>query len=423
MKSDLPYHKGRIPVEIDDRNFVKSLVSKVESYHPGRSPEELVEASLDQPIGSPKLEELARGKKNVVIISSDHTRPVPSKILTPILLRRIRAAQPDAKIKILVATGFHRPSTREELIDKYGQEIVDREEIVMHVSTDDSTMVRVGTLPSGGPCIVNRVAVEADLLLSQGFIEPHLFAGFSGGRKSVLPGISSYHTILANHCSEFISSPNARPGILDGNPIHEDMLYAARAAGLRFIVNVILNGDRAIIASFAGGLEEAHRKGCDFLTSLARADRVDCDVTVVGNGGYPLDQNIYQAVKGLTSAEATNKVGGVIVMVAGLSDGTGGNGFYHNLADAKSPKEFLDRVSGIDRNHTVPDQWESQVLARILDKHRVIIVSDIIRPDIVTSMHMQHTRTLDEGLRRAFEIEGKAARVALIPDGLAVIVR
>jgi len=338
-------------------------------------------------------------------------------------LRRIRAAQPDAKIKILVATGFHRPSTREELIDKYGQEIVDREEIVMHVSTDDSTMVRVGTLPSGGPCIVNRVAVEADLLLSQGFIEPHLFAGFSGGRKSVLPGISSYHTILANHCSEFISSPNARPGILDGNPIHEDMLYAARAAGLRFIVNVILNGDRAIIASFAGGLEEAHRKGCDFLTSLARADRVDCDVTVVGNGGYPLDQNIYQAVKGLTSAEATNKVGGVIVMVAGLSDGTGGNGFYHNLADAKSPKEFLDRVSGIDRNHTVPDQWESQVLARILDKHRVIIVSDIIRPDIVTSMHMQHARTLDEGLRRAFEIEGKAARVALIPDGLAVIVR
>jgi len=125
-------------------------------------------------------------------------------------LRRIRSAQPDANIKILVATGFHRPSTQQELIDKYGQEIVDHEQIVMHVSTDDSAMVKIGTLPSGGECIVNRTAAEADLLLAEGFIEPHLFAGFSGGRKSVLPGISSYKTIMANHCSEFINSQNTR---------------------------------------------------------------------------------------------------------------------------------------------------------------------------------------------------------------------
>src|SRR5271165_1604547 len=127
-----------------------------------------------------------------------------------ILLRRIRSAQPDANIKILVATGFHRPSTQQELINKYGQEIVDHEQIVMHVSTDDSAMVKIGTLPSGGECIVNRTAAEADLLLAEGFIEPHLFAGFSGGRKSVLPGISSYKTIMANHCSEFINSQNTR---------------------------------------------------------------------------------------------------------------------------------------------------------------------------------------------------------------------
>src|SRR5271166_3127440 len=218
MKFVLPYDKKRIPVEIEDRNFAGSLVSKVESYQPGLSQQDLVEASLDHPIGSPRLEELVKGKKNIVIISSDHTRPVPSKIITPILLRRLRAAQPDANIKILVATGFHRPSTHQELIDKYGQEIVDHEQIVMHVSTDDAAMVKIGTLPSGGECIVNRVAVEADLLLAQGFIEPHLFAGFSGGRKSVLPGISSYKTIMANHCSEFINSPSTRPGILQDNP-------------------------------------------------------------------------------------------------------------------------------------------------------------------------------------------------------------
>ncbi|MGA9391099.1 MAG: nickel-dependent lactate racemase [Candidatus Sulfotelmatobacter sp.] len=375
MKMLLPYDKKRIPVEIPDQNFVGSLVSRVESYEPGKSAQDLVDDSLDHPIGSPKLEDLARGKKNIVIISSDHTRPVPSKIITPILLRRIRSAQPDANIKILVATGFHRPSTQQELIDKYGQEIVDHEQIVMHVSTDDSAMKKVGTLPSGSECIVNRVAVEADLVLSQGFIEPHLFAGFSGGRKSVLPGISSYKTIMANHCAEFINSPDARPGVLKTNPIHKDMLYAAHAASLRFIVNVVLNGDREIIACFAGDLEEAHYKGCDFLSSLAGVNKLPCDITVVSNGGYPLDQNIYQAVKGLTSAEATNKEGGVIIMVAGLSDGTGGQGFYNTLAGVKTPKELLDRLSHVGRNETIADQWESQVLARILNRHHVIMVS------------------------------------------------
>jgi len=423
MKFLLPYDKKNIPVEIDDRNFAGSLVSKVEEYKPGLSQSELVEASLDHPIGSPKLEELVKGKKNIVIISSDHTRPVPSKIITPILLRRIRSVQPDGNIKILVATGFHRPSTHEELVDKYGQEIVDKEQIAMHISTDDSAMVKVGTLPSGGECIVNRVAAEADLLISQGFIEPHLFAGYSGGRKSVLPGVSSYKTILADHCSEFISSPYARPGILENNPIHKDMLYAAHAAGLKFIVNVVLNGDREVIASFAGDLEKAHIKGTEFLSSLAQVKKIDSDITVVTNGGYPLDQNIYQAVKGMTSAEATNKEGGVIIMVAGLADGTGGNGFYNNLAQSKSPQDFLDRVAKVDRHHTVPDQWESQVLARILSRHHVIVVSDLVKPELVTNMHMELAKTFDEAMNRAYELQGKDARVTVIPEGLAVVVR
>jgi nickel-dependent lactate racemase len=423
MKFLLPYDRTKVAAEINDQNLVGTLVSKVESYRPGMSQEQLVEASLDQPIGSPRLEELVRGNKNIVIISSDHTRPVPSKIITPILLRRIREANPGANIKILVATGFHRASTHQELIDKYGQEIVDHEQIVMHVSSDDAAMVKIGTLPSGGECIVNRTAAEADLLLAQGFIEPHLFAGFSGGRKSVLPGIASYKTIMANHCSEFINSPNTRPGILQDNPIHQDMLYAAKTARLRFIVNVILNGERNIIASYSGGLEKAHAKGCEFLTSLASVPKVHSDVTVVTNGGYPLDQNIYQAVKGLTSAEATNKESGVIVMLAGLSDGTGGKGFYNNLAQVKSPQEFLDHVSHVGRNQTVADQWESHVLARILSRHHVIMVSDLIKPEIVTAMHMEHAKSFDEALRRAYELQGRNARVAVIPDGLAVIVR
>jgi lactate racemase len=423
MRFLLPYDRKKVSVEIDDRNLVGTLVSKVESYHPDKSQEELVEASLDQPIGTPTLEDLVRGKKNIVIISSDHTRPVPSKIITPILLRRIRGAQPDANIKILVATGFHRPSTHEELVDKYGQDIVEHEQIVMHVSTDDAAMERVGTLPSGGECIVNQVAAEADLVVSQGFIEPHLFAGFSGGRKSVLPGISSYITIMANHCAEFINSPYTRPGILKNNPIHKDMLYAAKAAGLRFIVNVVLNAARDIIACFAGDLEEAHYKGCDFLASLAAVSEIPCDITVVGNGGYPFDQNIYQAVKGMVTAEATNKEGGVIIMLAGLSDGAGGKGFYNNLAQVKTPQELLDHLSHVGRNQTVADQWESQVLARILSRHHVIMVSDLIDPQIITAMHIEYAKTFDQALQRAYELQGKSAKVVVIPYGLAVIVR
>jgi len=421
MKFDLPYNRSQITVEIDDQNVAGVLVSKVESYHPARSQQELVEDSLDHPIGSLRLEEVVPGKKNIVLIDSDHTRPVPSRIITPILLRRIRSAQPDANIKILVATGFHRPSTREELIGKYGQEIVDREQIVIHVSTDDASLVKIGTLPSGGECIVNRVAVEADLLLAQGFIEPH-FAGFSGGRKCVLPGISSYKTIMANHCSEFIGSARARPGNLHDNPIHIDMLYAAKTAGLKFIVNVVLNGKREIIGSFAGDLEKAHARGAEFLSSLARVSKLECDIAVSTNGGYPMDQNIYQAVKGMSSAAATNKEGGVIIMVAGLADGHGGLNFYNHLANSKSPQEFLERAAKTDRNHTLPDQWAAQGLAMVLSHHHVIMVSDLVKPELVADMHMELAKTFDEALRRAYEIEGQDAKVVVIPDGLDVIV-
>ncbi|URZ17484.1 nickel-dependent lactate racemase [Clostridium felsineum] len=418
----LPYDKKQIIAQINKENLAGILTSKAENYKSELSQNEIVEKSLDNPIGSSKLEELVCGKKNIVLISSDHTRPVPSKIITPILLRRIRSVEPNAKITILVATGFHRPSTHEELVDKYGEEIVENENIVMHISTDDSAMVRIGTLPSGGPCIINRIAAEADLLISEGFIESHFFAGFSGGRKSVLPGVASYKTIMANHCGEFIDSNKARTGNIKFNPIHEDMVYAAKKAGLKFILNVVLDGDKKIIGSFAGDLEKAHETGCDFVRDLARVKGKSCDIAVSTNGGYPLDQNIYQAVKGMTAAEATNKENGVIIMVAGCRDGHGGEGFYKNLADVESPDEFLQKAIHTERQKTIPDQWTSQILARILSKHHVIMVSDLVDPELIENMHMELKTTFEEALRRAYEIEGENAKVTVIPDGLSVIV-
>ena len=422
MRISLPYDKGTMDAEVADENLLAVLESKVADYKADKGQEELVEESLDNPIGSPRLEELVKGKKNITIISSDHTRPVPSRITMPILLRRIRSVEPEANIRILVATGFHRPSTHEELVAKYGEEIVKNENIVMHVSTDDSSMVRIGTLPSGGACIVNRTAVDADLLIAEGFIESHFFAGFSGGRKSVLPGVASYKTIMANHCGEFINSHHARTGNLLDNPIHRDMVYAARTAGLTFILNVVLNEEKEIIGSFAGELERAHEKGCRFVADLAHVPQVQADITVSTNGGYPLDQNIYQAVKGMTAAEAANKEGGTIIMVAGCADGHGGEGFYHNLADAKTPQEFLEKAVNTPRLETIPDQWTSQILARILSHHRVIMVSDLVDPKLITDMHMELAKNFDEALAKAYEYEGKDAKVAVIPDGLAVIV-
>ena len=422
MKTKIPYHKTQIPIEIPDENFVCSLVSETENFKRNGSEREIVEKAMDNPIGSKTLEELVQGKRSIVIISSDHTRPVPSRITMPIILRRIKEGNPDIKITILIATGFHRPTTRQELIERYGEEIVARENIVVHRSHDDE-MADLGTLPSGGKLLLNKVAIDTDLLIAEGFIEAHFFAGFSGGRKAVLPGIASATTVMANHCSEFIASPFARSGILENNPIHKDMLYAAAQAKLAFILNVVIDEKKEVIAAFAGDSEQAHVKGCEFVLNMSQVKKNPTDIVITTNGGYPLDQNIYQSVKGMTAAEANCKAGGVIIMVAGLSDGHGGESFCKMVTETPSPQKLLEEFSRIPRDKTKPDQWEAQILCRILSKHKIIMVTDMCDEQLILGMHMEHAKTFEEALRRAFEIKGKNATVSLIPNGVSVIVR
>ena len=416
----VPYSKMGMELNIPDENLLAILESKAHNYIVNKSQEQIVEESMDNPIGSVKLEELAKNKKSVVIITSDHTRPVPSRVTMPIILRRLREGNPDIDIKIIVATGFHRASTRAELIYKMGEEIVNNEKIIMHISTDDAAMVKAGVLPSGGDFYLNKVAFEADLLIAEGFIEPHFFAGFSGGRKSILPGIASAKTIMYNHCSEFIDSKNARTGILDNNPIHEDMVYAAKAAKLAFIVNVVIDKDKNVIASFAGDVDKAHKTGCKFVTELSKIDAQMADIVISTNGGYPLDQNIYQSVKGMTAAEATCKDGGVIIMISACN---GGQSFYDNVAKASSPSEILENVRSVEKGETVPDQWEFQILARILERFTVIMVTDQCSSEMIINMHMKHAKTFEEALNLAFDIKGKDAKIAVIPDGVSVIVK
>ncbi len=423
---NLPFGKEKIKLELPEEQVAGVLVSHAHEYKAPKSEAELVADALANPIGSPKLSDLAKGKKNCVIISSDHTRPVPSHVIMPQLLAELRKGNPDIDITILIATGMHRATTKEELIAKYGKEIAEHEKFVIHVSRNDEDMVSIGTLPSGGDCRINKIAANADLLISEGFIEPHFFAGMSGGRKSVLPGIASKVTVLANHCSEFINSPHARTGILQGNPIHEDMLYAAKAAKLAFICNVVIDADKKVIAAFAGDREKAHYAGADFEMKLAGVKPVPADIVITTNGGYPLDQNIYQSVKGMTAAEATCKEGGVIIDVSSCSDGHGGEDFYNNLKNAESIQKAMDEILARGRNETVFDQWEAQILMRMLLKFTIIMVTKAPQ-QMIEDMHMKYAASVDEALSMAKEIMAKKGnkdpKITVIPDGVSVIVK
>lgn len=228
----IPYGKKQLFME--ENGVVQILESAISQMKSQKNPEAIVKKALENPIGTPALKDLARGKATATVIISDHTRPVPSKQMIPFMLEQLREGNPEIEITLLVATGCHRGTNKKELIDKLGQKIVDEETILVHDCDDQEQMTDLGLLPSGAHLVLNRKAVETDLLVAEGFIEPHFFAGFSGGRKSILPGICSRITVLGNHCAKFIDSPYARSGNLKNNPIHEDMVAAARMAKLDY---------------------------------------------------------------------------------------------------------------------------------------------------------------------------------------------
>ena len=416
----LPYGKEFIELEVDDN--VDILVSQAGEFKAEKSEEDLVREALSNPIGSEKLSDLVKGKEKITIITSDHTRPVPSHITMPILLEEIRSTNPEADITILIATGFHRPTTHEELVNKFGEEIVNNEKIIVHKSGVDEDMVELDRLPSGGRLLLNKHAINTDLLISEGFIEPHFFAGFSGGRKSVLPGVASEKTVLANHCSKFIASDYSRTGILDENPIHRDMAFAAEQARLAFILNVVIDAEKKIINAFAGDRVKAHARGCDFVRGLSTIEGVNADIAITSNGGYPLDQNVYQSVKSMTAAEAAAADDGIIIEVSRCNDGHGGESFYKTFKEAADPKDIEDRVLQIPMEETIADQWEIQILARILVRHKVIFVTDPENKQLIEDMHMTYAANQDEALKIAKEIKGEDTKVAFVPDGVSVIV-
>lgn len=419
MKIQLPFGHGFQEADLPDDRVQNILYAK--SSCPSLSQQDIVKEAMAHPFGGKTLAELSSGKKKIVIIASDHTRPVPSRIIIPLMLKEIRKGNPDAQVKILIATGCHRSSTQKELLLKFGEEIVSREEILIHDCDDSKNLKELGTLPSGGTLSLNRAALEADLLVAEGFIEPHFFAGFSGGPKSVLPGIASRTCVRYNHNAGFIDDGCSRTGMLEGNRIHEDMEAAARMAHLSYIVNVILDEKKEIVHAVAGEWEEAHKSGCRFLDQISRTGSAPADIVITTNGGYPLDQNIYQAVKGMSGAEPLVKKGGVIIMLAASDDGHGGDGFYRIFQDARSPEELMANFLITSPEHTVIDQWQAQILVRILLKCTIIFISHA-PDDMVKHFHMIPSSSVHEAMAYADQIIGHSrGSITVLPDGVSVI--
>ena len=421
MEIKIPYGKTFQTLNIEEG--FELLESKIQELEAGADGGAIVRAAMDSPIGSPKLRELAAGKKNAVLIISDHTRPVPSKDIVPFMLEELRAGNPDIEITMLVATGCHRGTTPEELVHKLGEDIVSREHIVVH-DCDSSPLTDLGPLPSGARLVVNSLVAQADLVVSEGFIEPHFFAGYSGGRKSILPGVCSRVTVLGNHCAAFIDDPKARMGVIDGNPINRDMERAARMAKLAYIVNVVVNEAHEVVAAFAGDPIEAHHAGCAYLARYCEVEQKQkADIVITSNGGAPLDQNAYQAVKGLTTAADAAADGAALIICAECADGIGGDSFYKALSECAGPTELLDEIRRVPMDETVPDQWQYQILARILEKHHVYFVARKEMEEAVNAMKMEYAPSLEEAYARARALKGASARVAVIPNGVSLIIK
>ena len=417
---DIPYYTSSLPLHVEDKNLKAVLNSRTDTYDAGKSEADLVREALAHPIGTPRLRELARGRQKVVLVTSDHTRAVPSKLTLPILLEEIRAGNPDADITILIATGLHRPTTEEEQRRMFGDAIVDNEKIAVNNAFEPNDFVKVCDLPSGAEFFCNKIAVDCDLLICEGFIEPHFFAGFSGGRKSILPGICNAATVNENHSYKAIADPHSVTGVLEGNPIHKDMVCAARAVNVQFIMNVALNAEKKVIAAFAGDLEQAHAEGVAFVRSLAQCPSVTGDIIITSNGGYPLDQNLYQSPKAVATAEACCRDGGVIIMCASCCDGMGGTHF-EKLIIKGTVDEIDEYLSKIPPKETIPEQWCAQIFSRILKKHKIILVTTYLDHELVRKANMIPASSPDEALQMAYEMVGSDARVVVIPDGVAVL--
>jgi len=412
MDLRLDYGRDGIPLAIPDE--VNTILVEPSKGTALADPGFTIAAALAKPIATPPLLNLAHGRRNAVVVISDKTRPVPNHLTLPPLLATLEAAgiRRD-RIEILVATGLHRPNDRGELIAMTGHEIVNQYRIRNHVAHDTAEHVHLGTTSRGTEIEIDRGFVEADLRIVTGLIEPHLMAGFSGGRKAVAPGLAGIATMHSAHGAAMLEG-NIGPGIIDANPFHEDLIEIVRKVGVDFLLDVTIDRKRDLTAVFAGNIEAAHAVGMTEVERLVRVDLDEAvDIVVTSAGGYPLDATFYQSIKGLAAALNIVRRGGTIILATELSEGIGSPSFQEILASIAHPEEFMRRIStpGFFRI----DQWMAQHLCQVLRKADVMVVSDSA---VAAATHLVSPfLSLDTALAAARARHGRAASVAVIPQG------
>jgi nickel-dependent lactate racemase len=418
MRIRLEY--GRTGLEVDVPEERLAGVLTLRPHAPLADPDAAIAAALAHPIGTPPLAELARGRRSACVVISDITRPVPNKKLLPPLLATLEGAGiPRDRTTILIATGTHRPNEGEELIGMVGERIARDYRILNHVARDAESHRFLGYAPHGTPVHVDRTFLEAELKISAALIEPHFMAGYSGGRKSVCPGICSMETVRVWHGPRFIGHPNSDNGRLEGNPVHEDGMAAARMAGLDFILDVALDAERRLTGVFAGELEAAWMAGVRHVAQVVEAACEPVDVVLTTCAGYPLDLTLYQAVKGMVGALPIVREGGTILIASACAEGIGSPDFTRILLEHDDLEAFVART--YDDAFFVPDQWEAHELAKAVRRAEVLCYSEGIDPDTLSRCFVTPVPSVAAGLERALAKHGPHARVAVIPQGPYVV--
>ena len=419
MRVRLEYGRTGLEVDLPDDRAIRMLAYK--DAPPVADPVQALRDVLESPTGTPSLAELAHGRKDACIVICDITRPVPNELmLRPMLDILESAGIPRGKITILIATGLHRPNEGDELVEMVGREIAEAYHIVNHHGQQLDEHTYLGESPRGVPMWIDSRYVEADLKITTGLIEPHLMAGFSGGRKLICPGIAALETVQVWHGPDFLEHPKADCGILDGNPVHEENTWIGRKAGCDFILNVVIDAQRRPLKFVAGDMEQAFLEGVEFVRDVV-IDTVEkpMDIVVTSCAGYPLDTTFYQAVKGLTGALPVVKQGGTIILAASLSEGIGSPQFAQLFDENPSLDVFMQRIMGKD--YFVMDQWQLEELAKVRRKARVKIVSDGLPAETINGLFVEAAPSVEQALSESLDEYGPSADVAVIPKGPYVL--
>ena len=414
MNVRLAYGTRGLDVELPDSRT--TVVAP--THHPG-APDQAAALlrALRAPVDGPPLRELARPGQKVAISMCDGTRAQPRQLMIPAVLAELDGVIDPADVVVLVATGTHRGNTEPELRAMLGDEVFDCVHVVNHDARDAGSLVFVGEHGNGVPVWLNRLWVQADLRITTGFVEPHFFAGFSGGPKMVAPGLAGLDTILVLHNAARIGDPRATWAVTEGNPVHDDIRAAAAAAPPHFSLDVILNREQQIITAFVGELWSMHRAACLAVREFAmQSVAAPFDVVVTSNSGFPLDQNLYQSVKGMSAAAKVVKPGGMIVCAAECRDGFPGHGSYRELLSSRgSPRELLDAIASSPK--VVPDQWQVQVQANIQARATVVMHTDYLSDEELGEVNLAQTRDISATVRDALADRGSDATVCVLPEG------